>query len=187
MKNTFFTLLAIVALLASPTQAQDKARDVIHERISTEYKESYTIVSVDTVAMPIRMTMSLDFAMTLDGGKAVERFEYAMKLQDPALQAVAIKKLATDMENNLKTLITTDDIVAMRNSNAPHSDDYYNYQRTVVYLEESRREEIFYIRLGEESISMTRLEYDRLEAQAFLKYWNYRDLMKKLKEISKMY
>jgi hypothetical protein len=131
--------------------------------------------------------MSLDYAMTIEGSKAIERLDNAKEIKDPTLQIMAIKKLADDMERSLKTYITPNDIIVMRNSNAPHEDDYHNYQRTVVYLEESRRKEIFYIRIGEESISMTRMEYDTLEADAFFKYWNYSNLIKKLKEISKYY
>lgn len=182
MKKILFT--ALLAVIASTGIAQPKASDAIHKRIKTEYNEGYTIVSIDTVAMPIRMVMSLNYAMTTYQSEASKRLGHIIELQDAAFQTTAIKKLAKDMEKNLEESITVTDIVAMRNSNAPHKDNYYNYQRTIVYLEESQREETFYIRLGEESISMTHLEYDRLEADTFLKYWNYRDLMKKLKELS---
>lgn len=185
MKHFMFSLF--LAVMASTGFAQLEARDVIHEYINTEYQEKYTVVSIDTVAMPIRILMSFDYAMTLEGSKAIERLNDALEINDPTLQAVAVKKLANDMEESLKTYITPNEIVTMRYSNTPHEDDYYNYQRTVVYLEESRRKETFYIRMGEESISMTRTEYDTLEADAFLKYWNYSNLLKKLKELSRMY
>lgn len=178
-------LLILLILAATTSNAQLRAPKVIDERIKTTYGEEYTLVSIDTVQMPIRIVMSMDFALTLDSKRAIDRLNLALELKDPTNQMIAIRKLASDMESNLKDLVKIEDVEAMRNSNERHEDDYYNYQRTTVYLKESEREEIFYIRLGEESISKTHLDYLRLEAQAFLKYRQYRDLMRKLKEASK--
>ena len=124
--------------------------------------------------------------MTVDHAKAAKKLNTITELA-PDLQPVALKKLVETMEKNLNSLVKIEDIVAMRDSNAPHEDDYYNYQRTKVYLKKSQREEVFYIRLGEESISRTQAEYNSLEASAFLKYWQYRDLYKELKRILHMY
>ena len=176
-------LLTIAILLPFCCYAQAPLE--VDRKIKEAYREDYTLVSVDTVQMPIRIVMSMNYALTLDSKKAIDRFNLALELKDPTNQMIAIRKLASDMESNLKDLVKIEDIEAMRNSNERHEDDYYNYQRTTVYLKESEREEIFYIRLGEESISMTHLDYLRLEAQAFLKYRQYRDLMRKLKEASK--
>lgn len=176
-------LLTIAILLSFCCYAQAPLE--VDRKIKEAYGEDYTLVSVDTVQMPIRIVMSMDFALTLDSRRAIDRLNLALELKDPTNQMIAIRKLASDMESNLKDLVKIEDIEAMRNSNERHEDDYYNYQRTTVYLKESEREEIFYIRLGEESISMTHLDYLRLEAQAFLKYRQYRDLMRKLKEASK--
>lgn len=176
-------LLTIATLLSFCCYAQAPLE--VDRKIKEAYSEDYTLVSVDTVQMPIRIVMSLDFALTLDSKKAIERFNSALELKDPTNQMIAIRKLASDMESNLKDLVKIEEVEAMRKSNERHEDDYYNYQRTTVYLKESEREEIFYIRLGEESISMTHLDYLRLESQVFLKYWQYRDLMRSLKEASK--
>lgn len=177
------TFIAAIMIAASSCAQVHKAVD---NKIRNEYKEDYELISIDTVAMPIRILMSLEFAMTADYAKATEKLKTITELA-PDLQPVALKKLVETMEKNLNSLVKIEDIVAMRDSNAPHEDDYYNYQRTKVYLKKSQREETFYIHLGENSISRTQVEYNNLEASAFLKYWQYRDLHKELKRILNMY
>ena len=178
MKKTIFTIIAI--LLTASTHAQ--VHNAVDEKIRNEYHEDYELVSIDTVAMPIRMVLSLNFAMTLDTQKAHERIDAILKV-DPTFQEIALRKLIDDMENNLSELITPAAITSMRKSNAPHQDDYYNYQRTVVFLKESQCEVIFYIKLGENSISMTGDEYIRREAEAIQRYQSYCELLKDLKDI----
>lgn len=177
------TILAAIMFTASSWAQVHKA---VEDKIRNEYKEDYELISIDTVAMPIRILMSLEFAMKVDYAKAAEKLNIITELA-PDLQPVALKKLVETMEKNLNSLVKIEDIVAMRNSNAPHEDDYYNYQRTKVLLKPSGRVETFYIRLGENSISRTQVEYNNLESSAFLKYWQYRDLYKELKSILNMY
>ena len=181
MKKKLFTAMLFCALTASAQVPQ-----AVADRLARDYNEEYTLVSIDTVAMPIRILMSLEFTMISKSSKVGERIA-AIQGLSPDLQPIALKKLIENMEKGLSKLVKIEDIVAMRDSNAPHEDDYYNYQRTKVLLKPSGREETFYIRLGEESISRTQVEYNNLEASAFLKYWQYRDLLKKLKDILEMY
>lgn len=181
MKKKLFTAMLFCALTASAQVPQ-----AVADRLARDYNEEYTLVSIDTVAMPIRILMSLEFTMISKSSKVGERIAAIQELS-PDLQPIALKKLIENMEKGLSELVKIEDIVAMRDSNEPHEDDYYNYQRTKVLLKPSGREETFYIRLGEESISRTQVEYNDLEASAFLKYWQYRDLLKKLKDILKMY
>lgn len=181
MKKKLFIAMLFCALTASAQVPQ-----AVDDKICNEYKEDYELVSIDTVAMPIRILMSLEYAMTVDYAKAAKKLDTITELA-PDLQPVALKKLVETMEKNLDSLVKIEDIVAMRNSNAPHEDDYYNYQRTKVLLKPSGREETFYIRLGENSISKTQVEYNNLESSAFLKYWQYRDLYKELRRILNMY
>jgi len=177
------TILAAIMLAASSFAQVHKA---VNDKIRNEYKEDYELISIDTVAMPIRILMSLEFTMISKSSKVGERIAAIQELS-PDLQPIALKKLIENMEKGLSELVKIEDIIAMRDSNEPHEDDYYNYQRTKVLLKPSGREETFYIRLGEESISRTQVEYNNLEASALLKYWQYRDLLKKLKDILEMY
>lgn len=181
MKKTLFTAMLFCSLTASAQVPQ-----AVADRLARDYKEDYELISIDTVAMPIRILMSLEFTMISKSSKVSERIAAIQELS-PDLQPIALKKLIENMEKGLSKLVKIEDVVAMRDSNEPHEDDYYNYQRTKVLLKPSGREETFYIRLGEESISKTQVEYNNLEASAFLKYWQYRDLLKKLKDILKMY
>lgn len=175
-------IILFFAAVLFATASYGQTHKTVNDKIRNEYKEDYELISIDTVAMPIRILMSLDYTMTVNISKAGRKLDTILELA-PDLQLVALKKLVETMKKELDELIKIEDIVAMRNSNAPHKDDYYNYQRTKIYLKKSQREETFYIRLGEETISRTQVEYNNLESEAFLKYWQYRDMYIKLKNI----
>ena len=168
------TILAAIMLTASSWAQVPQA---VADRIAKEYNEEYELISIDTVAMPIRTVMALNFVMSTELGKVCNQIGKLKDLQ-PANQRVVLAKMVSSMRKTLDETIGILDIVAMRDSNKPDKDDYYNYQRTRVYLSKSKHEEIYYIRIGEEAISMTQHEYKVMEYEAFLKYWQYRDIMK---------
>jgi hypothetical protein len=182
MKKILFTAMLFCALSASAQVPQ-----AVADRLARDYNEEYTLVGIDTIAMPIRIVMSLNFALTLDCNNAAKRLNKILEIADPVNQLPGWLKLEKDIEENLSKMIKIEDIVAMRNSNTRHKDDYYNYQRTTVYLQKSQRKEIFFVKLGEDCVSMTQIEYNELEAETFLMYRNYRDLLKGIKEIIKTY
>lgn len=167
----------LIAVLFCTLTASAQVPQAVADRLARDYNEEYTLVSIDTVAMPIRIVMSLNFLMSTELNKVCNKIGKLKDLQ-PANQRVVLAKMVSSMRKTLDETIGILDIVAMRDSNKPDKDDYYNYQRTRVYLSKSKREEIYYIRIGEEAISMTQHEYNVMEHEAFLKYWQYRDIMK---------
>ena len=167
MKKILF-ILAVMFTASSCGQVHK----AIDDKIRNEYKEGYELISVDTVAMPIRTVMALNLVMSIELDKVCNQIGKLKDLQ-PANQRVVLAKMVSSMRKTLDETIGILDIVAMRDSNKPDEDDYYNYQRTRVYLSK-----IYYIRIGEEAISMTQHEYKVMEYEAFLKYWQYRDIMK---------
>lgn len=177
MKKIILFFAAVLFTASSYAQVHK----AVNDRILQEYKEDYTLVSIDTVTMPIRTVLSLNYVMTTNLIEADRRLN-AMQGLPPDLQAISLKKLAETMEQNLDEILKIEDIIAMRNA-APEG--YHDYQRTVVYLQQSKREETFYIRLGEESAT-TRVEYNNMEAEAFLRYRQYYNLYKKIKDILEM-
>lgn len=183
MKRFLFFIFTLMISTIVSAQAPKAVDSYINEK----YGESYKVISVDTVAMPIRIVMSMRFALAIDGDRAVMRANEILEFKDPANQLVAWLDLEKGLEKSLGELVTIEDVITMRNSNTRHEDDYYNYQRTTIYLNESQREETLYVRLGEESVSMTQMEYNELEAETFLMYWNLKDFLKSVKKIINTY
>lgn len=141
---------------------QSQAPRVVDSHIKTLYNENYTLISVDTVAMPIRLLMSLDFATTIDMSRLNTEIKKIKSLTGRE-RITFTENLIHKMDSTYNSYISIEDIIAMRETEAPHQDNYYNYQRTTVYLQKSGYREEFYIRLGETSISMSRTEYDLKE------------------------
>ena len=78
-----------------------------------------------------------------------------------------LESVGRKMRKTYSEYYTPEQIIAMRSSNAPHEDDYHNYQRTTVFLHGGGGWEEIYVRIGENSVSMTRAEYDAMEKQVF--------------------
>lgn len=177
-------LLTLLVLAATTSNAQLRAPKIVDEHIKTMYGESYSVIKVDTVAMPIRMVLSLDFTMALLNKDAAPKIKQITSYTGET-RAQYAKQLVEEMEQNISELITEEDIIAMRNSIKPHKDNYYNYQRTIVYLKTSDYYEHFYVRIGETSISMTRTEYDIKEESAFAGLNAYKHAISVLKDVIK--
>lgn len=156
-------LLSLITLVGTAVSAQ--APKVVDKHIRTLYGENYSLISVDTVAMPIRIVRSVNFATTLDFADITDKIKRKSLYTGKELLDYT-KRVIEDFLEKTSDYISCEDIVYMRNMNKPHADDYYNYQRTVVFLHESNYREVFYVRLGENSISMTETEYDIEEGKA---------------------
>ena len=181
MRNLF--LLCAILLISAVSSAQQQATKVVDDYIKKQYNEPYTVVQIDTVAMPIRLAMSLNFAATLDMQDAAEKLNTITTLKDHTYIKIGLRQLVEKMEQTISGYITPLDIIKMRKSNTRHEDDYYNYQRTKVYLCNSQREEVIYVRLGEGAVSMNWGDYYRLESEAILKYNQYENRLKELKSL----
>lgn len=180
MKKLLLSLLALYSLCASA-----QAPATVDNHIRTLYGENYRLISVDTVAMPIRILISLDFALTLDlmrWNEEVKKIKnYTGEKRKRHTQA-----LINNMDSTLRSYISIEEFIEMRDSNKPHKDRYYNYQRTIVYLETSGYTEEFYVRLGERSISMTRTEYDLKEERMFDNMRAAKETLEKLRGFLQM-
>lgn len=162
MKRFLFFIFTLV--IGTIVSAQ--APNVVDKHIRTLYGENYSLISMDTVAMPIRIIMSVNFRTTLEFAEFTEKMKKTSLYKGSELIDYT-RLIIEEFMKKTGDIVSCEYIARMRDMNRPHADNYYNYQRIVVFLHESNYRETFYVRLGENSISMTGTEYDIEEGKAF--------------------
>lgn len=176
MKKILFLLLSASAIAG---HAQLRAVDkYIHE----VYKQQYKVISVDTVAMPIRTLMSLDYMVASDISDAVQKSKN-IPTGDIEIFYKQFETLLAEMEEEASTHAAAKlRIIEMESLNAPHDDDYYNYQRVKVRFN-SGVEEYFFTRVGENEVSKTLRAYNKKKSDVFKSIDLYIGFLEKLKAI----
>lgn len=177
MKKILFLLLAMAALTA---QAQLM---VVDNFIHTHYKRNYKVLSIDTVAMPIRILMSLDYVITCDNNEVIKEMN-----EIPELSLTEMSKRLQDLIINLEEKASVhaaaiERISEMEQSNTPDNEDYYNYQRVKVVFPQTGYEETFYTHIGDHSVSKTQRAYEKMKRDIFKAAESFKATLEQIREL----